>query len=55
MAQGAGGGARGARLPLHMLDRPRLTELLDRGHALTVVSGPAPPAVPVGAVARFTG
>ncbi|WP_341956661.1 LuxR C-terminal-related transcriptional regulator [Microbacterium sp. LWH13-1.2] len=41
MTQGTGGWARGARLPLHMLDRPRLTELLDRGHALTVVSGPA--------------
>lgn len=41
MEQGTGGRARGARLPLHMLQRPRLTEILDRGHALTVVSGPA--------------
>ncbi|MCS3442140.1 LuxR C-terminal-related transcriptional regulator [Microbacterium phyllosphaerae] len=41
MQQGPDGRARGARLPLHMLERPRLTEIFDRGHALTVVSGPA--------------
>lgn len=41
MEQGPGRRAHGARLPLHMLDRPRLTEVFDRGHALTVVSGPA--------------
>ncbi|WP_157534196.1 helix-turn-helix transcriptional regulator [Microbacterium sp. Leaf320] len=41
MEQDPGRRARGARLPLHMLDRPRLTEVFDRGHALTVVSGPA--------------
>ncbi|MEV7609884.1 LuxR C-terminal-related transcriptional regulator [Microbacterium sp. NPDC089320] len=41
MDQGAGERSRAPRLPLHMLDRPRLTEILDRGHALTVVSGPA--------------
>ncbi|WP_295102259.1 LuxR C-terminal-related transcriptional regulator [uncultured Microbacterium sp.] len=41
MEQGTDGRARGARLPLHMLDRPRLTEIFDRGHALTVISGPA--------------
>ncbi|WP_431074139.1 LuxR C-terminal-related transcriptional regulator [Microbacterium phyllosphaerae] len=41
MRHGSGGRARGARVPLHMLDRPRLTEILDRGHALTVVTAPA--------------
>lgn len=42
MGQGPGGRAQDrARLPLHMIERPRLTEILDRGHALTVVSGPA--------------
>lgn len=41
MAQGREGGARSARLPVHTVDRPRLTAILDRGHALTVISGPA--------------
>lgn len=41
MSQGRQGGARSARLPVHTLDRPRLTAILDRGHALTVISGPA--------------
>lgn len=41
MGQGREGGARSARLPVHTVDRPRLTAILDRGHALTVISGPA--------------
>ena len=41
MSRSHDGGSRSARLPRHTVDRPRLVAILDRGHALTIVSGPA--------------